>query len=133
MFKKLSKALAILGTMGVLVVGTVLAQNETTPQQGPMMRQTMPHRGPMMRQNMPQVDPQKAQAFCKEISPQWQKMWQIKNELSGLWSKTPPDWTAIEKKEIEFIKTKLEIDKKAYEMGLPYGPRGLRLRQICGW
>jgi len=131
MFKKLSKALAILGTMGVLVVGTVLAQNETTPQPG--QTRFKPQRGPTAHQTIPQVDPQKAQTFCKEINPQWQKMWQIKNELRGLWSKTPPDWTAIEKKEIEFIKTKLEIDKKAYEMGLPYGPRGLRLRQICGW
>uniref|UniRef100_A0A7V5XH05 Uncharacterized protein n=1 Tax=Thermodesulfobacterium geofontis TaxID=1295609 RepID=A0A7V5XH05_9BACT len=130
MFKKLSKVLAILG-VGILVSGTVLAQNETTPQPDQMRFKSQ--RGPMMRQTMPQVDQQKAQAFCKEINPQWQKMWQIKNELRELWGKNPPDWTAIEKKEIEFIKTKLEIDKKAYEMGLPYGPRGLRLRQICGW
>jgi|UniRef100_A0A7V4JP56 zinc resistance-associated protein len=127
MLKKLSKTLAILGAMGFLVSGTVLAQNETTPQTGQMRFK------PPRSQMMPQVDPQKAQAFCKEINPQWQKMWQIRNELRELWSKTPPDWTAIEKKETEFIKTKLEIDKKAYEMGLPYGPRGLRLRQICGW
>lgn len=129
MFKKLSKALIILGGIGILASGSVLAQNETTSQPG-MMKPGY-GKGTMMQS---QIDPQKAQAFCKEIKPQWQKMWQIKGELRELWSKTPPDWSAIEKKEIEFIKTKLEIEKKAYEMGLPYGPRkGLRLRQVCGW
>ncbi|PMP69163.1 MAG: hypothetical protein C0190_00310 [Thermodesulfobacterium geofontis] len=133
MFKRFSKSLAVLGTLGVLALGVAFAQSESAPQPG-MMGHSY-GKGPKTRGMIPsQIDPQKAQAFCKEIKPQWQKIWQIKGELRDLWSKTPPDWAAIEKKEIEFIKTKLEIDKKAYEMGLPYGPKkGLRLRQVCGW
>ena len=123
MFKKLSKILAILGTAGVLAVGASFAQNETTSQPGKM---GSGYRG--------KINQQKVQAYCKEVQPLWQKMWQIRNELHELWSKNPPDWSAIEKKEEELIKLRLEMRKKAHEMGLPFGPKtSLRLRRICGW
>ncbi len=135
MFKRLSKTLAILSTVGVLAVGASFAQNETTSQPD----QIGPGYGPMYRGSMgpgykSKINQQKVQAYCKEVYPLWQKMWQIRNELRELWSKNPPDWSAIEKKEEELVKLRLEMRKKAYEMGLPFGPkRGLRLRRICGW
>jgi len=137
MFKKLNKGLAILGVMGILTLGTAFAQNEAAPQPGPM---GFPYgKGPKhYRQKeafyKPNIDPQKAQEFCKEIQPEWEKMWKTKRELYELWRKNPPDWKEIEKKEMELRKTQLEIRKKAYEKGLPYAPRnGLRLRKMCGW
>lgn len=135
MFKKLSKTLAVLGTVGILAVGASFAQNETTPQPGQMGPGYGPmHHGPMGAGYRIKVDPQKVQAYCKEVQPLWQKMWQIRKELRELWSKNPPDWSAIEKKEEELVKLRLEMRKKAYEMGLPFGPKnGLRLRRICGW
>ena len=147
MFRKLSKTLAVLGTVGILAVGASFAQNETTPQPGqmgpgygPMHHEPMgPGYGPMHHEQRGpgykiKVDPQKVQAYCKEVQPLWQKLWQIRKELRELWSKNPPDWSAIEKKEEELVKLRLEMRKKAYEMGLPFGPKnGLRLRRICGW
>jgi Spy/CpxP family protein refolding chaperone len=151
MFKKLNKGLALLGVVGALALGTAFAQNETSTQPGqmgpgygpgPMHQGAMgPGYGPGPKHYGPRgsfcgsnVDPQKAQAFCKEIQPLWEKMWQIKRELRELWSKNPPDWSAIEKKEMELEKIKLEIRKKAYEEGIfcGYG-RGLRLKGLCGW
>ncbi len=83
-----------------------------------------------------QIDPSKAQAFCQEVQPLWQKEIQIRGELLTFWSKTPPDWEAILQKETERAKIRIEIHKKAYEMGLPYAPTGrgaLNLRRLCGW
>ena len=135
MFRKLSKTLAVLSIVGILAVGASFAQNETTPQPGQMG----PGYGPMHHEQRGpgyriKVDPQKVQAYCKEVQPLWQKMWQIRSELRELWRKNPPDWSAIEKKAEELVKLRLEMRKKAYEMGLPFGPKnGLRLRRICGW
>ncbi|MCX8041586.1 MAG: hypothetical protein N3A56_03740 [Thermodesulfobacteriaceae bacterium] len=83
-----------------------------------------------------QIDPAKAQAFCQEVQPLWQREMQIKGELLTLWAKTPPDFNAILQKETERAKIRVEIHKKAYEMGLPYAPTGkraLKLRRLCGW
>lgn len=82
----------------------------------------------------PNIDPAKAQEFCKEIQPLWQKQWQLSSELRTLWGQNPPNWEALLNKEIEIQKIRLEIQKKAYEKGLPYGPRkGLNIRRLCGW
>ncbi len=114
MKKRIGKVVAALGMINLLCIGVIFAQNQ--------------------RNQYSSMEPAKLEAFCKDIQPQWQRWWQIRNELRELWSKKPPDWDAIEKKEQELVKTRLEIQKKAQEKGLPYGPRGgLRLKRICGW
>lgn len=142
MLKKLNKGLAILGTVGVLALGVAFAQNDTAPQSdsvGPGYGQRPHHYGPHHygprgSKCSSQIDPQKAKEFCNKIQPQWQKMWEIKKELRELWSKNPPDWEAIEKKEMELEKLRLEIRKKAYEEGISCGPgKGLGLKRLCGW
>lgn len=82
------------------------------------------------------VDPAKAQQYCKEVQPLYQKDLQIRGELLTLWAQLNPDWNAIKQKEQERASLRVEIHKKAYEMGLPYAPggkRGLNIRRICGW
>ncbi|GAB5046696.1 Spy/CpxP family protein refolding chaperone [Thermodesulfovibrio sp. TK110] len=82
------------------------------------------------------VDPAKAQQYCKEVQPLYQKDLQLRGELLTLWAQPNPDWNAIKQKEQERANLKVEMHKKAYEMGLPYAPggkRGLKIRRICGW
>ncbi len=82
------------------------------------------------------VDPAKAQEYCKEIQPLWQKDLQLRGELLTLWAQQNPDWNAIKQKEQERVSLKVDMHKKAYEMGLPYGSggkRALNIRRICGW
>ncbi|MGB9710190.1 MAG: Spy/CpxP family protein refolding chaperone [Thermodesulfovibrio sp.] len=82
------------------------------------------------------VDSAKAQQYCKEIQPLYQKDLQLRGELLTLWAQPNPDWNAIKHKEQERASLKVEMHKKAYEMGLPYAPagkRGLNIRRICGW
>lgn len=82
------------------------------------------------------VDPAKAQQYCKEVQPLYQKDLQIRGELLTLWAQPNPDWNAIKQKEQERASLKVDMHKKAYEMGLPYAPagkRGLNIRRICGW
>ncbi|MCX7988790.1 MAG: hypothetical protein N2647_05050 [Thermodesulfovibrio sp.] len=82
------------------------------------------------------VDPAKAQQYCKEVQPLWQKDLQLRGELLTLWAQPNPDWNAIKQKEQERANIKVDMHKKAYEMGLPYAPggkRGLNIRRICGW
>lgn len=84
----------------------------------------------------PGVDPAKAQQYCKEIQPLWQKFLQLRGELLTLWAQPNPDWNAIKQKEQERASLRVDMHKKAYEMGLPYvpgGKRGLNIRRICGW
>ncbi|MCS7203765.1 MAG: hypothetical protein NZ809_04900 [Thermodesulfovibrio sp.] len=84
----------------------------------------------------PAIDPQKAQQYCKEIQPLWQKDLQLRGEVLTLWAQPNPDWNAIKQKEQERAALKVEMHKKAHEMGLPYAPagkRGLNIRRICGW
>lgn len=81
-------------------------------------------------------DPQKAQQYCKEIQPLYQKDMQLRGELLTLWAQPNPDWNAIKNKEQERANLRVEMHKKAYEMGLPYcmgGKRGLNIRRVCGW
>lgn len=82
------------------------------------------------------VDPAKAQQYCKEVQPLYQKDLQLRGELLTLWSQPNPDWNAIKQKEQERASLRVDMHKKAYEMGLPYAPagkRGLHIRRICGW
>lgn len=82
------------------------------------------------------VDPAKAQQYCKEVQPLYQKDLQLRGELLTLWAQPNPDWNAIKQKEQERASIKVDIHKKAFEMGLPYAPggkRGLNIRRICGW
>ena len=82
------------------------------------------------------VDPAKAQQYCKEVQPLYQKDLQLRGELLTLWAQPNPDWNAIKQKEQERASLRVDIHKKAYEMGLPYAPggkRGLQIRKICGW
>jgi len=82
------------------------------------------------------VDPAKAQQYCKEVQPLYQKDLQLRGELLTLWAQPNPDWNAIKQKEQERASLKVDMHKKAYEMGLPYAPggkRGLNIRRICGW
>ncbi|WP_028840894.1 hypothetical protein [Thermodesulfobacterium hveragerdense] len=82
----------------------------------------------------PNLNPTKVKEFCQEIQPLWQKQLQLSSEVRVLWAQTPPNWEAIQQKEIEIQKIRVEIQKKAYEKGLPYGPRkGLNFRKLCGW
>lgn len=82
------------------------------------------------------VDPAKAQQYCKEVQPLYQKDLQIRGELLTLWAQPNPDWNSIKQKEQERANLRVEMHKKAHEMGLPYAPggkRGLHIRRICGW
>lgn len=82
------------------------------------------------------VDPAKAQQYCKEVQPLYQKDLQLRGELLTLWAQPNPDWNAIKQKEQERANLRVEMHKKAYEMGLPYAPggkKGLNIRRICGW
>ncbi len=81
------------------------------------------------------VDPAKAQQYCKEIQPLYQKDLQLRGELLTLWAQPNPDWNAIKQKEQERANLRVEMHKKAYEMGLPHGvgKRGLHIKRICGW
>lgn len=130
MKKGMAKIIVFLGSVSLLGTGIILAQNQTDSgigKRGPGMR-------PPKYSTIQDIDPAKLEAFCKEVQPQWQKWWQLNKELRELWSKNPPDWNTIEKKEQELIRIRLEIQKKAYEKNLPYGPRGgLRLKRMCGW
>ena len=84
----------------------------------------------------PGVDPAKAQQYCKEVQPLYQKDLQLRGELFTLWAQPNPDWNAIKQKEQERASLRVDMHKKAYEMGLPYAPggkRGLNIRRICGW
>lgn len=90
----------------------------------------------MMGAYPPGIDPAKAQQYCKEIQPLWQKDLQLRGELLALWAQPNPDWNAIKQKEQERASIKVDMHKKAYEMGLPYAPvgkRGLNIRRMCGW
>lgn len=92
-------------------------------------------RGMMGPQYPAGVDPAKAQQYCKEVQPLYQKDLQLRGELLTLWAQPNPDWNAIKQKEQERANIRVEMHKKAYEMGLPYGPgkKGLKIRRICGW
>lgn len=82
------------------------------------------------------VDPAKAQQYCTEVQPLYQKDLQLRGELLTLWAQPNPDWNAIKQKEQERANLRVEMHKKAYEMGLPYAPggkKGLNIRRICGW
>ena len=84
----------------------------------------------------PGVDPAKAQQYCKDVQPLYQKDLQLRGELFTLWAQPNPDWNAIKQKEQERASLRVDMHKKAYEMGLPYAPggkRGLNIRRICGW
>ena len=84
----------------------------------------------------PGVDPTKAQQYCKEVQPLYQKDLQLRGELFTLYSQPNLDWNAIKQKEQERASLRVDMHKKAYEMGLPYAPggkRGLNIRRICGW
>jgi len=84
----------------------------------------------------PGVDPAKAQQYCKEVQPLYQKDLQLRGELFTLWAQPNLDWNAIKQKEQERASLRVDMHKKAYEMGLPYAPgrkRGLNIRRICGW
>ncbi|WP_022855717.1 hypothetical protein [Thermodesulfobacterium thermophilum] len=82
----------------------------------------------------PNLNPTKVKEFCQEIQPLWQKQLQLSSEVRVLWAQTPPNWEAIQQKEIEIQKIRVDIQKKAYGKGLPYGPRkGLNFRKLCGW
>lgn len=82
------------------------------------------------------VDPAKAQQYCKEVQPLFQKYLQLRGELLTLWAQPNPDWNAIRQKEQDRASLKVDMHKKAHEMGLPYthaGKRGLSIKRICGW
>jgi zinc resistance-associated protein len=90
----------------------------------------------MGHQYPPGVDPAKAQQYCKDVQPLYQKDLQLRGELFTLWAQPNPDWNAIKQKEQERASLRVDMHKKAYEMGLPYAPggkRGLNIRRICGW
>jgi len=72
------------------------------------------------------VDPAKAQQYCKEVQPLYQKDLQLRGELLTLWAQPNPDWNAIKQKEQERASLRVDMHKKAYEMGLPYAPGGKR-------
>lgn len=93
-------------------------------------------KGMMGPQYYPNIDPAKAQQYCKEVQPLYQKDLQLRGELLTLWAQPNPDWNLIKQKEQERVNLRVEMHKKAYEMGLPYargGKRGLHIRKICGW
>lgn len=93
------------------------------------------HKG-MTPQHPVGVDPEKVQQYCKEVQPLWQKNLQLRGELLTLWSQQNPDWNAIKQKEKEIVEIRVEMRKKAYEMGLPFarhGKGGMNIRRICGW
>jgi len=80
--------------------------------------------------------PAKAQQYCKDVQPLYQKDLQLRGELFTLWAQPNPDWNAIKQKEQERASLRVDMHKKAYEMGLPYAPggkKGLNIRRICGW
>lgn len=82
------------------------------------------------------VDQAKAQQFCKEVQPLYQKDIQLRGEILTLWAQNNPDWNLIKQKEQERAALRVDIHKKAHEMGLPYGiggKRGLNIRRLCGW
>ncbi|MEN2994173.1 MAG: hypothetical protein ABDH19_02345 [Thermodesulfovibrio sp.] len=93
-------------------------------------------KGMMGSQYPPGIDPTKAQQYCKEIQPLYQKDLQLRGELLTLWAQPNPDWNVIKQKEQERASIRVDMHKKAYEMGLPYAPggkKGLNVRRICGW
>lgn len=83
----------------------------------------------------PGVDNQKIQQYCKEIQPLWQKDWQLRGEIISMYAQPNPDWNAIKQKEQERASLRVDMKKKAHEIGLPYGfsgKRGLNIRRLCG-
>ncbi len=77
------------------------------------------------------VDPAKAQKFYNDTLPLRQKQLQIRSELMQLYGQPNPNWDAIAKKQQEMLQIRNEIQKRAYEYGLPYG-RGMK-RFGRGW
>lgn len=145
MLEKARKTLAVLGITTVLTTGVALAHRMVTCfQQAQNQGQNTPEpNGPQVhrlqhdqrwyrtwKNRNVKIDPQKAQAYCSEVKPLWEKAWQIRRSIREEFRKNPPNWSAIEQKEIEFVKVRLEMKKKAYETGLPLH---MRLRKVCKW
>lgn len=79
------------------------------------------------------VDPGKAQKFYNDTLPLRQKQLQLKGELMQLYAQPNPDWNAISKKQQEMLQLRTEIQKRAYEYGLPFG-RGCDMKRFSrGW
>lgn len=117
--KKFATVFTLVAILTVFAVGVSFAQ-----------------KGMMGPQYPPGIDPAKAQQYCKEVQPLYQKDLQLRGELLTLWAQPNPDWNAIKQKEQERANLRVEMHKKAYEMGLPYAPggkKGLNIRRICGW
>ncbi len=127
MVKTLRKLIGMASLVGMLAFVPAYAK-------GPGMGPGMGPMGPGAALP-PGVDQAKVQKFCTEVKPLFQKDLELRGELMKLWAQGTPDWTAIESKEIERAKLRVEMHKKAYEAGLKMGPgqRGFNLRRICGW
>ncbi len=67
------------------------------------------------------VDAEKAQKFYNETLQLRQRHMQTRGELMQLYAQQNPDWNLIAKKEQELAQIRVETQKKARELGIPYG------------
>jgi len=78
-------------------------------------------------------DHAKMQKFYQDTQQLRAKIWQIKDELRMLYLQATPDWKAISQKRSELIGLVTELQKKAFEMGIPFSPmRGMGKGCGCG-
>jgi Spy/CpxP family protein refolding chaperone len=61
----------------------------------------------------------KVDQFWNEVLPLRQQMLAKRSEMLGLMTAPAPDWNAIQQKQIEMVGLRTQIQKKAYESGLP--------------
>jgi Spy/CpxP family protein refolding chaperone len=57
--------------------------------------------------------------FWNEVLPLRQQMLAKRSEMLGLMAAPAPDWNAIQQKRSEMVGLRTQIQKKAYEAGLP--------------
>lgn len=69
------------------------------------------------------VASEKAQSFYNDTLSLRQRHLQLRGELMQLYAQPNPDWNAISKIRQEMLKLRTEIQKRAYEYGIPFGAR----------
>lgn len=79
------------------------------------------------------VAPEKAQRFYNDTLPLRQKHLQLRGELMQLYAQPNPDWNAISKKQQEMLQLRTEMQKRAYESGIPFSGRMNSHRFGKGW
>jgi Spy/CpxP family protein refolding chaperone len=73
----------------------------------------------------------KVDQFWTDVSPLRQQMFTKRSEMLALMAQPAPDWNAIQQKRIEMAGLRTQIQKRAFDLGLPQmyggfgGPRGM--------